>query len=49
MSADLRPQKELIELKINPYEIIVMSFIFAIIFWVIGLAFRYYVYVGGSV
>ena len=46
---DLRPKKDPIQIEVNPYEIIVMSFVFALIFWAIGLAFRYYVYVGGSV
>ena len=46
---DLSPRKDPIEIRVNPYMIIIMSFLFALIFWAIGLAFRYYVYVGGSV
>ena len=48
MSADLRPQDP-VEVKINPIIIVLMSLIFALVFWVIGTIFRYYVYVGGSV
>lgn len=48
MSADLRPQ-EPIEIKINPLVVLLMSFLFALVFWLIGTIFRYYVYVGGSV
>ena len=47
--ADLRKSDDPIEVKINPLIIVLMSFIFALVFWVIGTAFRYYVYVGGSV
>lgn len=49
MSADLRPKKDPIEVNINPWAIIIGAFIFALVFWVIGTLFRYYVYVGGSV
>lgn len=48
MSADLRPQDP-IEVKITTKDILIGTFSFAIVFWIIGLAFRYYVYVGGSV
>ena len=48
MSADLRPQ-EPIEVKINPLAVLIGAFIFALVFWLIGTIFRYYVYVGGSV
>lgn len=49
MPADLRPNDNPVEIKINPLFIVLMSFIFALVFWIIGIAFRYYVYVGGSV
>lgn len=48
MSADLRP-REPIEIEINPWKVILMSLLFALVFWIIGTIFRYYVYVGGSV
>lgn len=48
MSADLRPQDP-IEVKITTKDILIGAGVFAILFWIIGLAFRYYVYVGGSV
>ena len=46
--SDLRPQDP-IEVKITTKDILIGTFIFAIVFWVIGITFRYYVYVGGSV
>ena len=48
MSRDLRRQDP-IEININPWKVILMSLIFALVFWVIGTIFRHYVYVGGSV
>ena len=48
MSADLRPQDP-IEIKITTKDILIGTFVFALVFWIIGLAFRYYVYVGGAV
>ena len=48
MSADLRRQDP-VEVKFNPWAIIIASILFALVFWVIGSIFRYYVYVGGSV
>lgn len=48
MSSDLRP-REPIEVHISPKEIIIGALLFALVFWIIGTIFRYYVYVGGSV
>lgn len=46
--ADLRPHDP-VEVKITTKDILIGTFIFALVFWIIGTAFRYYVYVGGSV
>lgn len=46
--SDLRPQDP-IEVKITTKDILIGTFIFALVFGVIGITFRYYVYVGGSV
>lgn len=43
---DLSPQKDPIEIRINPYMVVLMSFIFAVIFFAIGTAFRHYVPLG---
>ena len=46
---DLRPQPDPIEIDIDYKKVVLGMIVFAIIFWAIGITFRYYVYVGGSV
>lgn len=48
MSADLRP-REPIEIEISYSKLFIGMLLFALIFWIIGTIFRYYVYAGGSV
>lgn len=48
MSRDLRRQDP-IEIEISYTKLFIGMVLFALIFWIIGTVFRYYVYVGGSV